>query len=85
MCLFLLGGLPPLPHSLLCFVRLCRGYIGGLLYNGSTLASQHNVIVVTVQYRLGGLGFLYTGDSIMGNYGLEDQRFGMQWVQGERP
>jgi len=43
---------------------------------------------VAVNYRLGALGFLALDqlkqenqDSSTGNYGLQDQRFGMQWVQ----
>jgi carboxylesterase type B len=38
------------------------------------------VIVVTLNYRLGALGFLVT-DSLAGNFGLQDQRYGLQWVQ----
>ncbi|CAI2354095.1 unnamed protein product [Caenorhabditis sp. 36 PRJEB53466] len=41
-----------------------------------------DVIVVTVNYRVGPLGFLTTGDSVArGNYGLWDQTLGLQWVR----
>ncbi|VDP02628.1 unnamed protein product [Schistosoma curassoni] len=41
-----------------------------------------NVVVVSIQYRLGPLGFLYLGnDEIPGNQGLMDQVAGLQWVR----
>jgi para-nitrobenzyl esterase len=65
----------------------------GATYDPSTIAANSNVIVVTINYRLGALGWLAepglaataadtfenAGDS--GNYGLMDQQFAMQWVQ----
>ena len=49
---------------------------------------QHGVIVVTINYRLGALGFLAhralsaeSPDHISGNYGLMDQQFALKWVQ----
>ena len=41
-----------------------------------------DVVLVTLNYRLGALGFLSTGDSEAGgNYGLKDQRLALEWVQ----
>ncbi|MFT3693940.1 MAG: carboxylesterase family protein [Kofleriaceae bacterium] len=61
---------------------------GDKYYDGSNLASQ-GVIVVSLNYRLGLFGFLansaFANDDpdypTIGNYGLEDQRAALQWVQ----
>ncbi|XP_049542707.1 putative inactive carboxylesterase 4 [Anopheles darlingi] len=46
------------------------------------LMTTRRVIVVTIQYRLGALGFLSTGDlSAPGNFGMKDQVLAMRWVQ----
>ncbi|XP_023130532.2 bile salt-activated lipase-like isoform X1 [Amphiprion ocellaris] len=51
------------------------------LYDGQEIADRGNVIVVTLAYRVGTLGFLSTGDSSMpGNYGLWDQQAAIAWV-----
>ncbi len=36
---------------------------------------------MTINYRLGLLGFLYDGAGLTGNYGLMDQEMTMRWVQ----
>lgn len=40
------------------------------------------VVVVTINYRLGALGFLGTGDgSAQGNYGMKDMVEALRWVR----
>ncbi|NWI18074.1 NLGNX protein, partial [Crypturellus soui] len=54
----------------------------GNMIDGSILASYGNVIVVTLNYRLGVLGFLSTGDqAAKGNYGLLDQIQALRWIE----
>ena len=68
---------------------------GGGLVNGSgnqtdasELASEHGLVVVTVNYRLGVFGFLAlpaltaeSADASSGNYGLQDQQAALDWVR----
>ncbi|XP_044125244.1 fatty acyl-CoA hydrolase precursor, medium chain-like [Bufo gargarizans] len=51
-------------------------------YDGSALSAYENVVVVSIQYRLGMPGFFSTGDKkFPGNYGFRDQVAALQWVQ----
>ncbi|XP_011494213.1 PREDICTED: neuroligin-4, Y-linked [Ceratosolen solmsi marchali] len=51
------------------------------LFPAHILSGFYNVIVVTVNYRLGALGFLSTGDeNSPGNYGILDQAMALRWV-----
>jgi para-nitrobenzyl esterase len=57
-------------------------------YNGSALAQAGNVIVVSINYRLGIFGFYAhrelareTHDNDAGNYGLQDQQLALRWVR----
>ncbi|XP_061090722.1 neuroligin-3a isoform X3 [Conger conger] len=53
----------------------------GNVIDGSVLASYGNVIVITLNYRVGVLGFLSTGDqAAKGNYGLLDQIQALRWI-----
>jgi carboxylesterase type B len=54
------------------------------VYDGARLAVRGAGIVVTLNYRLGALGFLAGGsgaDRLVGNYGFEDQQLALQWVR----
>ncbi|KAL2824814.1 Carboxylesterase family-domain-containing protein [Aspergillus cavernicola] len=50
-------------------------------YDGGNFASRNDVVVVTVNYRLGALGFLATGNLTTGSYGIRDQILALEWVQ----
>jgi len=52
------------------------------LYDGLTLAAMNDVIVASLNYRVGAFGFLYLGtDEAPGNMGLYDQAMAMQWIK----
>ncbi|QGG54617.1 carboxylesterase/lipase family protein [Paenibacillus sp. B01] len=65
---------------------------GGLpVYDGASLARRGGLIVVSISYRLGALGFLHLGphadesdpDGYVSNAGLLDQIAALQWVQAD--
>ena len=50
-------------------------------YDGRRLA-ERDIIVVSINYRLGSLGFLVSSpDGLYGNFGLMDQRAALDWVK----
>lgn len=66
---------------------LTTGSGGDPLYDGSALAKR-GIIVVSINYRLGALGYLAhpalsaeSPDQVSGNYGLLDQIEALRWVQ----
>jgi carboxylesterase type B len=54
---------------------------GPYLFDGARLAQSQDLVVVTLNYRLGALGFLAGLDGIDGNFGLLDQRLALEWVR----
>ena len=58
------------------------------LYDGQALAETHDVVVVTLAYRLGALGFLThaelaaeSKEGVSGNYAILDLVKGLEWVR----
>jgi carboxylesterase type B len=51
------------------------------IYDGTYLAKSQNIVVVTMNYRLGALGFLAGALGLSGNYGLQDQQLALEWVR----
>lgn len=51
-------------------------------YDGARLAEEHDLVIVSVNYRMGALGFLWLegGDS---NCGLRDQLAALRWVKAQ--
>ncbi|CAG5129354.1 unnamed protein product [Candidula unifasciata] len=84
-CLYLNVFTPDVSGSLPVFVWFHGGsYTIGSAFkdgDGATMAPQ-GVVTVTINYRLGPLGFMSTGDAAMpGNYGMLDQVLSLKWVQ----
>ncbi|XP_051884638.1 fatty acyl-CoA hydrolase precursor, medium chain-like [Pristis pectinata] len=88
-CLYLNVHTPVQPHdtetklSVMVWIHGGGFMVGsGLFYDGSSLAAYEDVVVVVIQYRLGILGFLSTGDEHMkANLGMLDQIEALKWVQ----
>lgn len=52
------------------------------VYDYKTLATEESIIVVSIQYRVASLGFLYLGTAdAPGNTGLMDQYMAIKWVK----
>lgn len=51
------------------------------LYGGQVFAQTSETVTVSINYRVGSFGFLVADALPHGNYGLEDQRMSLVWVQ----
>lgn len=58
-----------------------EGSSGAKVYQGQNLAAQGNVVIVSLNYRLGALGFLTGIEGLDGNYGFLDQQQALRWVR----
>ncbi|XP_017753075.1 PREDICTED: venom carboxylesterase-6-like [Eufriesea mexicana] len=60
----------------------CGGFLTGSgNHMNESLIMDYNVVLVTINYRLGPFGFLSTGDGVVpGNMGLKDQSLALHWV-----
>ncbi|XP_044839935.1 acetylcholinesterase-like [Mauremys mutica] len=87
-CLFLNVWVPhPQPNGtvpVLIWIH-AGGFISGAasldLYDGRFLATTENVIVASMNYRLGALGFLSLPPAAPGNAGLWDQHLALRWLR----
>lgn len=93
-CLYLNVWAPASTHEVACPVLVwihggafCEGSGSVAIYDGGALAAQ-GVVVVSINYRLGVLGFLAHPElapevpsSGYGNFGLQDQIAALQWVR----
>jgi para-nitrobenzyl esterase len=63
------------------------GFVNGSgdIYHSRSLAAKGHMVVVTINYRLGALGFLahpsLGAAGTVGNYGLADQQAALRWVR----
>jgi para-nitrobenzyl esterase len=57
------------------------GHAGASLYHGGWLAAAADAVVVTINYRLGSLGWLCHPAFGGGNWGLRDQIAALEWVR----
>ncbi|KAJ6147253.1 hypothetical protein N7497_009235 [Penicillium chrysogenum] len=92
-CLYLNVFTPFLPHNVTKNTALrpvavylyggsfIKGTASMIDYDGGNFASRSDVVVVTLNYRLGALGFLSTGNLTTGNYGIQDQIMALEWIQ----
>jgi len=61
------------------------GTAAGPAYDGAPLARRAGAVVVTLNYRVGALGFLHTGAPDAANLGLQDQLAALRWLQRALP
>ncbi|KAJ6640456.1 hypothetical protein lerEdw1_013723 [Lerista edwardsae] len=87
-CLFLNIWVPhPLPSTPAPVLVWIHGgsFLAGTgsldIYNGAVFAATENVIVASMNYRLGALGFFYLPPAAPGNVGLWDQHLALTWLK----
>ncbi|KYM81026.1 Neuroligin-1 [Atta colombica] len=90
-CLYLNLYVPKAPHgsiadslpALLLIHGDSYSWGAGNSFDGTALAAHGRLIVVSINFRLGVLGFLKTGSkgSAQGNYGLMDLVAGLHWLR----
>lgn len=54
----------------------------GITYGPQYLLDNNDFVYVSINYRLGVLGFAATGDDVLpGNNGMKDQVAALEWIQ----
>ncbi|EWM25433.1 cholinesterase precursor [Nannochloropsis gaditana] len=76
---------PGSPMPVMVFIHggsFTEGGIDSPLLDGSSLAAEEGIVIVTINYRLGALGFL-TDPTLPGNgnLGMLDQQLALEWVR----
>jgi len=81
------GAAPDSPRPVLVWIH-GGGFLNGSsdIYNARWLATRGDIVVVSINYRLGALGFLAhpalaADRDQLGNYGLADQQAALRWVR----
>ncbi|XP_077524587.1 acetylcholinesterase-like isoform X1 [Amblyomma americanum] len=73
------------PRPIVVYIHGGAFTLGGIslpIFDAVELAGRGDLIVVTIAYRLGALGFLNMGiEDSPGNMGLYDQRLALRWVK----
>ena len=65
--------------SVICGATALFFFVFNFDYNH---CDDQDLVVVSIQYRVGPYGFLSTGDSAApGNYGFHDQVLALKWIQ----
>jgi para-nitrobenzyl esterase len=92
-CLFLNVWAPKDARNAPVFVwihggALTTGASNEAMYDGARLAAEQGLVVVSINYRLGVLGYLAHPElsaesrrNISGNYGLQDQIAALEWIK----
>ncbi|XP_046343748.2 cholinesterase 2-like [Haliotis rufescens] len=73
----------PTPRAVMVWVHGGGWYRGGAVkFNMWKITTEAQIIGVSIQYRLGALGFLSTGSTVIpGNYAMLDQVLALEWVK----
>ncbi|XP_077979660.1 uncharacterized protein LOC144435001 [Glandiceps talaboti] len=71
------------PHAVMMWIHGGAFMFGqGMGYDGHVLAGMFDVVLVTINYRLGSFGFLSTADEHSpGNFGILDQILALEWIK----